>query len=604
MGIVEYLQRNLRRICLVFILAYSVVYAFAFVSLHFKEHPYHAASRWMLDNFRDKVRIVGPHWDDRLPSGVPEHPRYPSVFNYDGRENELPLYEPDTKAKVDMTLRRVSDADYIVFGTPRMADSLPRIPDEYPATVAFLRLLWGEKLGFKLIKTFKNRPTFLGFTFNDDLADESFSVYDHPKATIFENVERLPVEELRRRIEDAENLGPLPSMDEMLLMDEGGWVGKPSGNFGERIVPFVCAFFFVQLLAVGFWGTCIKLFRSLGDRGLGLSPLLGILAASGVSWALALFKVAPVNQLSVFVISTLLVALAVLEFASKRESRAAMIEALRRHGLRVEFGFLLGVLVVLVVLRADPQFMLLSEQVDGSYLQYFIRNETIPPVELLDPSQRMQGFYFDRYALGWFIKGVGVDGPIAVQICMVLIGGVVGAAVYSVSASLFRKPTVASMVAGVTAIPFVIGVLVLRESREAVPGVMAEQLQPSQRRLVRWLTDSVPGAPVAVDACLVGASSGLPRAAGIPAYQRVQQAGQSENLCGISDADGLFDSMMKYGASMYVITAAAASDPAAVKATATALEARPDLFAKVYDRDGMMVFAPAFSELYRVSTNS
>ena len=54
-----------------------------------------------------------------------------------------------------------------------------------------------EKLGFKLIKTFKNRPSFLGFTFNDDLADESFSVYDHPKATIFENVERFSDQALR-----------------------------------------------------------------------------------------------------------------------------------------------------------------------------------------------------------------------------------------------------------------------------------------------------------------------------------------------------------------------------------------------------------------------
>lgn len=604
MGIVEYLQRNLRRICLVFILAYSVVYAFAFVSLHFKEHPYHAASRWMLDNFRDKVRIVGPHWDDRLPSGVPEHPRYPSVFNYDGRENELPLYEPDTKAKVDMTLRRVSDADYIVFGTPRMADSLPRIPDEYPATVAFLRLLWGEKLGFKLIKTFKNRPAFLGFTFNDDLADESFSVYDHPKATIFENVERLPVDELRRLIEDAKNLGPLPSMDEMLLMDEGGWVGKPSSSLDSRIVPLICAFFFIQILALGFWGTAIKLFRPLRDRGLGLTPLLGLIAAAGVSWAVALFKIAPVNQLSVFVVTALLASLALLEFATKRESRAVMLEALRKHGLRVEFGFFLGVLIVLVVWLADPQFLLLSQQVDGSYLQYFIRNETIPPVELLDPSERMQGFYFDRYVLGWFIKGVGVDGPLAVQLCMLLLGGAVGAAVYSIAANLFQKRSVASMVAGVTVIPFVIGVLVLRESREAVPGLMAEQLGPDQKRLVRWLTDSIPGAPVAVDACLRGASSGLPRLAGLPAYQRTQPGGQGTELCGISDADGLFDSMMRHGASMYVLSSSAGSDPAVAAATASALEGRPDLFAKVYDRDGMMVFAPAFSDLYRAGTNS
>ena len=45
MGILDYVQRNLRRICLAVVLVYSAVYAFAFVGLHFKEHPYHAASR-------------------------------------------------------------------------------------------------------------------------------------------------------------------------------------------------------------------------------------------------------------------------------------------------------------------------------------------------------------------------------------------------------------------------------------------------------------------------------------------------------------------------------------------------------------------------------
>lgn len=559
----------------------------------------------MLDNFKDKVRIVGPHWDDRLPTGVPEHRRYPSVFNHDGRENELPLYEPDTKAKIDMTLRRVSDADYIVFGTPRLADSIPRIPDEYPATTAFLRLLWGEKLGFKLIKTFKNQPTFLGFTFNDDLADESFSVYDHPKATIFENVERLSVEELRHRIEDAESMGPLPTMNEMLLMDEGGWVGKPVSELDGRIAPLICALFFIQLIALGFWGTTSMLFKSLRDRGLGLSPLLGLLAASGVSWALALFKIAPVSQISIFIVTALFTMLALLEFVSKRDSRAAMLEALSKHGLRVELGFFLGVLVVIVVWLSDPQFLLLSQQVDGSYLQYFIRNETIPPVELLDPAENMRGFYFDRYMLGWFIKGVGVDGPFAVQLCMLLLGGVVGAAVYSVAASLFERRPVASMVAGVTVIPFVIGLLVLRESREAVPGVPVGQLGADQKRLVRWLSDSVKGAPVAVDACLRAASSGLPRLAGLPAYQQIQaDAEQPEAICGIQDAAGLFDSMLRYGASMYVLSSAAPSDAAQVSATAAALESRPDLFNKVYDRGGMMVFAPAFSDLYRVGANS
>jgi len=294
----------------------------------------------------------------------------------------------------------------------------------------------------------------------------------------------------------------------------------------------------------------------------------------------------------------------VLKFGANRDARSLMLEALRKHGLRVEFGFFCGVLVVLLGWLADPQFLLLSQQVDGSYLQYFIRNESIPPVDLLDPSKRMQGFYFDRYVLGWFVKGIGIDGPLAVQLCMLLVGGVVGAAVYSLAANLFKRRNIASMVTSVTAIPIVLGVLVLRESREALPGAMVDQLAPDQTKLLRWLSTSVSGAPVVVDACVQGASSGLPRLAGLPAYQKVQAQGQADAVCGISDADRLFSSMIEHGASLYVIAAATASDPAAATAAISSLEGRPELFAKVYDGAGMMVFAPAFSSLYRFETNS
>jgi hypothetical protein len=110
-------------------------------------------------------------------------------------------------------LRKISSADYIAFATPRAVDSIPRIPREYPRTTALLQLLWAEKLGFRLEKTFKNRPSLVGFEFNDDLADESFSVYDHPKVVVFKNVEHLLPEEMMIRIQSAAESGPLGAVE-------------------------------------------------------------------------------------------------------------------------------------------------------------------------------------------------------------------------------------------------------------------------------------------------------------------------------------------------------------------------------------------------------
>ena len=607
MGILDYLRRHARHICLIFVLGYSLVYAFAFVQLHFVEHPYHSSSRWMLETFKDGVRILGPHWDDRLPASVPEHPRNPSrVFESEGREYELPLYEPDTKFKMDMVLRRMSGADYIVFATPRMADSIPRIPDEYPQTSALLRMLWGEKLGFKLIKTFKNRPSFLGITFNDDLADESFSVYDHPKVTIFENVDHLSMEELRDRIANVSEYGALPTMNEMLLMDEGGWVAKPPSPLEGKVIPFVCAFTFIQLIAFAFWGVFGARLGFLRDRGFGLSPLLGLVFASGISWVLAACGIAPVNKMSGYLVVGVMACVAIVLFVTKPESRRKLIEAWRAHGLRAEIGFVAGLLVVSVVLLADPQFLALSQQVDGSYLQYFFRNETIPPVDLLNPSQAMQGFYFDRFVLGWFLKGIGVSGVLGIQVAMLLLGGVFGAAVYSVAASLIARTGLAMSVSLVTAIPVIVAVLVAREYRESVPGLVADQLSPDQKKLVQWLSQSIKGTPVVIDSCVQHYSSGLARVAGLAAYQQLAGVDSSQSpveasLCALQDIQGIFDFMMKYGASLYVLTGTSDAGTGEVTAVAGAFEARPDLFAKLYDTAGLKVFAPAFSDLYRIA---
>jgi hypothetical protein len=182
-----------------FVLGYALVYALSWIQLYLQPHPYRVASEWIFNNIPQGSVLVGPHWDDRLPISIPgKDPNRTYVM--DGRDGEIPFYERDTKDKMSLVLRRRAKADYIIFPTARISDSIPRIPEEYPYTTSLIQLLWAEKLGFTLEKTFKDRPSFLeisfnddpflAITFNDDLADESFSVYDHPKVVIFKNTER------------------------------------------------------------------------------------------------------------------------------------------------------------------------------------------------------------------------------------------------------------------------------------------------------------------------------------------------------------------------------------------------------------------------------
>jgi len=192
---------------------------------------------------------------------------------------------------------------------------------------------------------------------------------------------------------------------------------------------------------------------------------------------------------------------------------------------------------------------------------------------------------------------------------MLLVGAVCGAAVCSAVSSLISRRGLAMSVSAVFVTPVVVGVLVLRESRDALPAIQPEFLKPEQKKLVQWLSLSIPGAPVAVDSCATSMSSGVSLAAGLPAFQRVsaQQdsgSGPTGALCGNQDPQEIFDTMMKYGAALYIVGTPAEGTAAEGEQAAGGMDARPDLFAKVYDRDGLKVFAPSFSSLYRKTARS
>jgi hypothetical protein len=52
-------------------------------------------------------------------------------------------------------------------------------------------------LGYKMVKDVTNYPRLFGWSHPDDMAEESFSVYDHPRSYIFKKVENVSPERMR-----------------------------------------------------------------------------------------------------------------------------------------------------------------------------------------------------------------------------------------------------------------------------------------------------------------------------------------------------------------------------------------------------------------------
>lgn len=593
MKLVSRLLRSLPVLALTFVMVFSLLYALAWVQLYLQPHPYRVASEWIFANIPQGSVLAGPHWDDRLPLSIPgkDAPRY---FVMEGKDLELPFYERDTKEKLSILVRRMAKADYIVFPTARISDSIPRVPEEYPYTTALLQLLWAEKLGFTFEKSIKDRPTFLGFTFNDDLADESLSVYDHPKAVIFKNKERLTEEQMRERVFNVKRYEPLPGLNEMLLMDEGGWAATATVYDPN---PRRLAMTFGLLVALGLsaWVLVGPFLSFLPDRGLGLSFIGGVTLAGGLTWAAAAARVLPFNSLSGTLFVVLVIGAAAIRLCSSRVTRERCGAAVIHHGANVLLCLFAGVAIVLITKTLYPSYFWGSSEFDRFALAFFARNETIPPAVGWSPAST-DGYLYGAHLLsGWLVKLVGATGAFAYELCFVMLGGAVGGVLYSVVLACMRRPVQSVVISLLLIAPVIRGVHVLYHGYSGIDVALAEKaLDSNQQRLVEWLSEGVSGAPVVVEACDEPTGHQIAARVGLP----LLKGDVAQAVCSLADPESAFQAMMSSKAALLIVPGGEGAPSPARQERVAKFMARPDLFASVYSDGGSVVFAPAFSSYF------
>jgi hypothetical protein len=134
--------------------------------------------------------IAIEHWDDALPLTGQE--QYHMLT--------MTLYDPETPEKWQTIRHQLKETDYIILASNRLYTPLMKLTDCatlppgrcYPETAEYYTRLFNGSLGFQLIADITSYPT-LPFTTRqipDQNADESFTVYDHPRVLIFKNIKK------------------------------------------------------------------------------------------------------------------------------------------------------------------------------------------------------------------------------------------------------------------------------------------------------------------------------------------------------------------------------------------------------------------------------
>jgi len=166
---------------------FGFTYTLMFMHIYAKRNTRLQATSWIISNVPPRTTIALEHWDDQVPLGAPQ-----GYYNF----VQLPLYnQPDNEAKWKTINSMLNSSDYIVIASNRLYVPITHLVDCdryavcFPLASQYYTDLFSEKRGFKKIKEFSEYPTLtigsLKLQLNDQGADESFTVYDHPKILIF-----------------------------------------------------------------------------------------------------------------------------------------------------------------------------------------------------------------------------------------------------------------------------------------------------------------------------------------------------------------------------------------------------------------------------------
>jgi len=170
-----------------------LVWPISFMHIYTKSNTRVLASQWIYKNIPPDKTISREHWDDGMPIGG----------NISYKTLELPIYEMQNPIREAEIYQTIQEADYIIIASNRLYTPLQRISrncqkwkvplERCPHNAnRYYEKLFNGKLWYKKVAEFAVYPKLeirnLKLEIDDSSADESFTVYDHPKVMIFKKI--------------------------------------------------------------------------------------------------------------------------------------------------------------------------------------------------------------------------------------------------------------------------------------------------------------------------------------------------------------------------------------------------------------------------------
>ncbi|HVG00036.1 MAG TPA: DUF2298 domain-containing protein, partial [Chloroflexia bacterium] len=311
---------------------------------------------------------------------------------------------------------------------------IPRLLWAYPAQTKYYELLFAEKLGFVRVHTTQVSPELLGIKINDQPADESFTVYDHPRVDVFKKVSELTDDQYRMLFSSALNRSALynPSRQGSVPDDKGlsysqpvntlpqlnDYAWNPLGQEETQWFAVVLWLALVEVLGLLALPIVFTVFRNVPDRGYAVSKLAALLMVAWGVWIAASSRAFPFTAWSVLLMVALMAGLSALcwRLGTGRDIRA-FFKTKRNLILAYEAVFLLAFAGVLALRLANPD---LWHPIQGGekpmeigFLNSVLRSAWMPPLDPFFAGGFINYYYYGYFVVACLIKVLGIHPAIA-----------------------------------------------------------------------------------------------------------------------------------------------------------------------------------------------
>jgi YYY domain-containing protein len=484
----------------------SVLHSLAFASIYSRPHSRIQASDWIYRNLPTGSTLALEHWDDDLPLRGMVDGQSRSISEYETLK--MNLYEPDNEQKFWHIVNNLGQSDYVILSSNRLYRSIPRLPWRYPITTRYYELLFEEELGFQLLDTFTSYPALFGFSINDDAADESFTVYDHPKVLIFGKTRQLSDEEFRSLFSEALKSQPRSGAQEMAFLDQprsdrsllldrpvdelpviAEWGWNPLAN-AHPLLSVITWWLAVQALGLLALPLTTLVFHRLADRGYILSKTMGLLIISFLVWIVASYRLLP-NNLPTALCACFVLGLASVYVFWRRKEEMLSSWRGRRWLILLSEALFAGAFLIFVGIRMlNPDLWHPwnggEKSMEFAFLNAITKSAYFPPYDPYYAGGYINYYYYGLHLIAMLIKLTGIIPSVAFNLAVPLLFALTVVNAFSVGYNLTRR-----RLAGLLAAVFVAlignldGLVQLAEGLGEAGGLAFESRIPGVEGLVK-----------------------------------------------------------------------------------------------------------------------